>query len=256
MTNALSAAANAYREYRALTKQSRTYRVVRYLIASAALAFFLLLSFPQVLFAYQASHNNLTVYSREPLDPKIHAVLEQVEAKLAKSEISNPNIKPRIFISNSHGMYAIFSLFVGTNSFAKGYPILPTKNVFVNKSDVARDVVFRNSQTDSERSLSGVIAHEVTHFLIREKFGYIKNVTMPAWKKEGYCEYVAGGPLLDYERGVQKWKQSPANDTGYRYFKYYMLVKYLIEIKKMSVEEMFTRDFDVASLEHEVLSTL
>jgi predicted SprT family Zn-dependent metalloprotease len=61
---------------------------------------------------------------------------------------------------------------------------------------------------NSDGSLSGVVAHEVTHL------------------------------------------------AGYRYFKYYMLVKYLVEVRKLSVEEVFTRSIDVRSLEREVLNSL
>ena len=53
---------------------------------------------------------------------------------------------------------------------------------------------------NNARSLSGVIAHEITHLLIRKKFGYWRNLTMPTWKKEGYAEYVAGGSTLPYLR--------------------------------------------------------
>ena len=72
---------------------------------------------------------------------------------------------------------------------------------------------------------------------------------MPAWKKEGYCEYIAGGSTLDYDTGVRLWKANPNDGTGYLYFKYYMLVKYLLETEKLTVEELFTRDIDLATLE-------
>jgi hypothetical protein len=104
--------------------------------------------------------------------------------------------------------------------------------------------------------LSGVIAHEITHLLIKKKFGYWRNLTMPAWKKEGYAEYIAGGSTLPYETGVKMWKENPKDGTGYLYFKYFMLVKYLIEHEKLSVEDVFNRDFDLQSLEHKVLSSL
>ena len=209
-----------------------------------------------MLFAYEISHDNMTVYSREPLDPNIHALLDRVEAKLAASAINNPNIKPRIFIVSSYGTYRFLSLNVGANSFAKGFPVLPTSNVFVNKSDIATDLVFRDAPTDAQRSLSGVIAHEIAHQLVRARLGYLKNLMLPTWKQEGYAEYVAGGSLLNYERGRQKWKANPNDDTGYKYFKYYMLVKYLIDVKKLSVDELLTRDFDRQALEREVLSSL
>ena len=67
---------------------------------------------------------------------------------------------------------------------------------------------------------------------------------------------VAGGSTLDYATGVQRWKANPGNDTGYQYFKYYMLVKYLLETEKISVEELFNRDFDRSELEVKVLRTL
>ena len=256
MRKALSSALTAYRQYRAAKARSKTYKALSYLAASATLAYIFLLSFPQALFAYQTTHNNFKVYSREPLDRNIHAILDGVEAKLSASGINDKGLKPRIFISNSHGLYAFLSLYVGRSSFAKGFPVIPTDNVFINRSDVAGDLVFRDAQSNRERSLSGVIAHEVAHLLVREKFGYLKNLTLPTWKQEGYGEYVAGGTLLDYETGVRRWKENPTDDSDYRYFKYYMLVKYLLDVKKLSVEEVFTRDLDERSVEREVLSSL
>jgi hypothetical protein len=84
----------------------------------------------------------------------------------------------------------------------------------------------------------------------------VKNITMPAWKKEGYAEYVSGGTTLDYASGASMWKASPNNDRGYQYFKYYSLVKYLLDTEKLSVEALFTRDFDRSALEAKVLSQL
>lgn len=256
MKNTLSAALASYRQYRLAKANSRAYKILKYLFIVIAAAYFLLLIFPQPLFAHEVSYKNFKVYSREPLDDSVYAVLDKVEARLATSEINTPEVKPRVFLVNGFRLYSFLSLYVGGNSFGKGYPLLPTENVFVNKSDAARDLVFRNASTNSERSLSGVIAHEVTHFLVRKRFGYWRNLTMPAWKKEGYAEYVAGGSTLPYETGVALWKQNPADGTGYQYFKYYMLVKYLLEHDRLSVDQMFDRDFDVPSLEQRVLQSL
>jgi hypothetical protein len=135
-------------------------------------------------------------------------------------------------------------------------PVLPTNNIFINEADVAKDLVFRKAPAYNQRSLSEVVAHEVTHLLIREKFGYVKNITMPAWKKEGYSEYVSGGTTLDHASGAGLWKANPNNDRGYQYFKYYSLVKYLLDHDKLTVEELFTREVDRARLEAKVLGTL
>ena len=256
MTNFLSSKLAAFRRFRTAKSNSKTYRLMRYLFVSAGVGYILLLSFPQVLFAHEISYRNLTVYSREPIDKNIYAVLDKVDSKLAASELNNKQIRPRIFIANSHGFYALTSLYVGGNSFGKGFPLLPTSNVFINKSDIEKDLVSRRAVENNERSLSGVIAHEVTHLFIRKKFGYWQNLRMPEWKKEGYAEYVAGGSTLPYEMGVQMWKANPKDGTGYQYFKYHMLVKYLLEQDKLSVEDLFNRDFDLQSLEERVVNTL
>ena len=52
------------------------------------------------------------------------------------------------------------------------------------------------------------------------------------------------------------WKETPKDGTGYQYFKYYALVKYLIEHDKLRVENLINREFDVQSLEERVLSSL
>src|SRR5262249_46069219 len=154
------------------------------------------------------------------------------------------------------GVYALLSLYFGSNSFGKSYAALPTANVFINKADAARDLVFRSAPAQYERSLSGVIAHEGTHLWMRKRFGYLRNIAMPAWKKEGYAEYVAGGSTLDYETGRRMWKANPRDGTGYQYFKYYMLVRYLLEHDKLRVDALVDRDFDMQSLEERVLDSL
>ena len=236
--------------------KSKLYRTGRYVFLSLAAAYLLLLNFPQVLFAHEVSYKNLTIYSREPLDQSVHSMLDKVEARLSASPLNTPEVKPKIFLTGSQRLYTMFSLYVDSNSFGKGFSLLPTSNVFINDADVGRDLVFRKAPANNQRSLSGVVAHEITHLLIKKKFGYVKNVMMPTWKKEGYCEYIAGGSTLDYDTGVRLWKANPSDGTGYLYFKYYMVVKYLLETEKLTVEELFIRDIDRTALEAKVLSTL
>lgn len=256
MKTTMSSALRSYREFRAAKRRNKPYKIVRGVLLLLTAAFILLLSFPQLLFAHQTTYKNFRVYSREPLDQSIHAVLDKAEARLATSPLNDDGVKPKVFLTNSYSLYRGLSLNIGWNSFGKGYALLPTSNVFINKSDLARDMVFRDSATNNVRSLSGVIAHEVTHLLIRRRYGYWRNVMMPAWKKEGYAEYVAGATTLSYEDGVKMWKSNPQDGTGYQYFKYYMLVKYLLEQEKISVDDLFNRDFDVTALEAKVFKTL
>lgn len=246
----------AYREYRAAKRKSKAYKVVRSAILVIVAAFLFLLVYPQVLFAHEVRYKNFTVYSRQPLTSSIYTVLDKVEAELSASPINDTSVQPKIFLTNSQKLYSFLSLYIGWNSFGKGYPLLPTSNVFINEADVSCDLVFRKAATGGQRSLSGVIAHEITHLHVRRRFGYVRNIAMPSWKKEGYAEYVAGGSTLDYETGVKLWKANPNDGTGYQYFKYYLTVKYLLENEKLSVDDLFNRDIDNAAVETKVFAKL
>ena len=117
------------------------------------------------------------MYSRVPFDANINAVLERAHGRLIASPIHARHVKPNVFLTNSTRLYASLSLYVGGNSFGKGFAMLPTTNIYINA-------------------------------------------------------------------------------TGYQYFKYYMLVKYLLEQEKISVDELFTREFDADALANKVLKWL
>src|SRR5262249_42256764 len=175
------------------------------------------------------------------------------EARLSKATIYDREISRRVFLTNGYGMYAFLSN-KALRSFANSVPFID--NILINKSDVGEDLVFLNRPEHNKRSLSGVIAHEVTHLFIRKKVGTLRASLMPTWKNEGYCEYVAGDSTITYEEGVKLWKEDPNDDSKYRYFKYHMMVRYLLETERLSIEDVFHRDFDMRDLEAKVFRSL
>jgi len=253
MKNVITSALNAYRQYRAAKKKNRAYKILRYSLLAVFLAYFLTICFPQYLFAHEVSYQKFEVYSRQPLEQGIYKVLDDAEARLSKSTIYDRETSRRVFLTNGHGMYLFLSN-KGFRSFANSVPFI--NNIFINRSDVPHDLVFLNRPLHNKRSLSGVIAHEVDHLFIRKKVGTVRASLMPTWKNEGYCEYIAEDTTITYEEGVQLWKANPTNDSNYRYFKYHMMVKYLIEKERLSIEDVFNRDFDLKDLEARVLSSL
>ena len=244
---------NAYRQYRAAKAKSKTYKVLRYFVTAVFVAYLLTICFPQYLFAHEVTYQNFKVYSREPVDKRIYKVLDDAEARLSKSTIYDRAISRRVFLTNSHGLYAFLSN-KAFRSFANSVPLI--NNILINKSEVADDLVFLNRPKHNKRSLSGVIAHEVAHLFIRKKVGVVRASLMPTWKNEGYCEYVAGDSTITYEEGVKLWKENPNDDSKYRYFKYHMMVKYLLETEKLSIEDVFNRDFDTRDLGAKVFRNL
>ena len=112
MNKTLSSALSVYRQYMAAKAKSRAYRAARYLFVSIVVCYLLLLIFPQVLFAHEMSYGHVAVYSREPLDQNLYAVLDKAQARLATSEINNQEVKPKIFLTNSFKLYSFLSLYI------------------------------------------------------------------------------------------------------------------------------------------------
>ena len=254
MKKFFNSAFGAYRAYRSFKKTNRVFKVFRYGVSVIFAAYFLTLVFPQYLFAYEVSHKNFKVYARQPIDENINRVLDSANERLQTSPLYDGETKEKIFISDGFGFYFFLSP-ISPKSFANTLPGIGV--VRINKSDIAADLVFRNADADNQRPLSGVIAHEVTHNLIRKRFGLINSLTsLPNWKDEGYCEYVAGETTLSFEEGVRRWRENPSNDARYAYFKYHQMVKYLLEDEKIPVEDLFNRNFDVKDLEAKVYAKI
>jgi hypothetical protein len=230
--------------------------VARLAVGVLGIAYLLLLAFPQPLFAHTLAYGNFTVYARAPIDSRMTAVLDGVESRLRTAGIESRAVRPRIFLTGSSRFYRAIRLGVGQNSFGNGFGALPTRNVFINRHDAAQDRVFREAASHSSRGLTGVIAHEVTHLAVRQRVGYWRNLRLPAWKTEGYAEYVAGESTLPFETGLRLWQASPRDGTGYQYFRYFQIVKHLLERKQVSVDDLFARDFDLQALSDEVLQAL
>jgi hypothetical protein len=253
MKQAIILILNAYRQYRAAKAKSKTYQIFRYSLLVIVGAYFLTICFPQYLFANEIAHKNFKVYSRENLDENIYKVLDDAETRLSKSTIYDAEISRRVFLTNSHSFYAFLSN-KAFRSFANSVPVID--NILINKSDAANDLVYLNRPENNKRSLSGVIAHEVTHLFIRKKLGNLSGLTLPTWKREGYCEYIAGDTTITFEEGIRRWKENPNDDSKYRYFKYYLRVKYLLETEKLTIDEIFNRDFDERELDAKVFNSL
>ena len=227
------------------SKISLAYKLISITLPALVVAYLLLLYFPQPLFAYSTRYETFQIYSRQPIQPELTAVLDRAEARLKRSPIYDPSVKRNIYLTDGYWTYALLS-HKAYKSFANSVPFFD--NVIINKSDLAADRVFVNRAENNSRSLSGVIAHEIVHLFIRKKYGTVQASLMPTWKNEGYCEYVAGDSTITLEEGIRRWRENPSDDTGYRYIKYHLMVKQLIENEGMSVDDLFTQSLDESAI--------
>lgn len=191
---------------------------------------------PEVLaFPHHAVIGDTTVYSDRAIAPQLPALLARSDALLRRSAIYGPGYGRRIFLTDGGWRWRVLAL-QSSGAFALsrafGEPIV------VNRSDVARDLTFNGGAIAGTRSLSGVIAHERTHGLIRARYGPFADLTYPAWLREGYCDLVAGGGSLS-DRDAALLKATHRSIPALRYYDGRKRVEALLRAHGGSVDAVF-----------------
>lgn len=151
--------------------------------------------FPRMLaFPYRTMVGETPVYSSTPISPGVREVMDRADARVRESPLFTPEILRRpIFLTDGGIRWRILSLGSG-GAFGVTRPL--ADHVAVNRSSAAEDRVWNGAGVAGSRTLSGVIAHERTHMLIRAHFGLTADSQYPVWVREGYCDHVAGGGTL------------------------------------------------------------
>lgn len=171
---------------------------------------------PQLLaFPHHARSGDFSVYSEAPIDQAaIDAVTAKSAALIAESPLARSSEPRRVFLTDGGWRWSWLAVRF-PDSFAVSRPF--TEPLVFNRSDVARDRLYAGADEASVRSLSGTIAHETCHGLIRRNFGPAVDWTKPTWLREGYCDYVAKESSLDAQRALELRKSDP----GHRAVVYY-----------------------------------
>lgn len=201
-----------------------------------ALLYLFLQAFPQVAFAHSATVGNITVYSRVPLLPSATLGLKRASRLLQRSEIADANRHQKVFVCDSPWLLRLFGP-LRARSF--GFSVEVTNHVFIAPTDFSRDLVHSASPQYNTRSFSSVVAHETTHGLIRHRLGLWREIRLPPWISEGYCDYVAQESSLPSNKGVQ-WMKTGQNDASpsFRYFTYRQMVRHLLDDRHFSFAQL------------------
>jgi hypothetical protein len=174
-------------------------------------AAFLLLVFPvyapQLLaFPYTATVGHHPIYSERPIDAGVTAAVTKADSLAKRSTL--PNLADQaIFFTQGGWRWRWLTQSGSDGPF--GLSRAGVETIVMNRSDPARDEVFRQSPLGGERSLSGAIAHEMTHGAIRRHFGILADTRYPQWLREGYCDYIAGGSTLSDTQAAALSKINP-----------------------------------------------
>lgn len=186
-----------------LMKAKRTlWSAVALLAAAAVLYPAASVFFPRLLaFPYRSMAGETPIYSSTPIPPSIREVVVRADARVRASSMYMPGILRRpIFLTDGGIRWRLLSL-GGGGGFGVTRPL--AGHIVINRSSIANDRVWNGASVAGSRSLSGVIAHERTHMLIRARFGLLADSQYPVWVREGYCDHVAGGGTLSDAEAVR-----------------------------------------------------
>lgn len=226
------------------TRLGRWVRRAERVFTVVGVAYLILLAHPQPLFAHSVTAHDITVYARHPLSPAAIDRLAEARALVNRSELAVPHRAEQVFVCDNPWLYRMFAPLAAT-SFAISQNF--TDNIFIAEADMAADQA--TSSSGSRRPLSGVIAHEITHGLIRQRLGYWRPLWLPEWVVEGYCDYVArSSTLTDAEgRRLLVADQQPMS-PALRYFRNRQMVTYLIDQQYHSFNQVVARSGDEAQV--------
>ena len=178
--------------------------VTGFLVAALSLigAYFLAALFhpPLLMFPHVRMVGETRVYSDAPIPDEIVGVIGRADALVRTSPLFRPDVLERpVYLTDGGLRWRLLTF--SSQAIAISRPLAET--IVVNRSNIATDEVWDSVNPEPARDLSGVIAHERTHVLIRQRFGLLRSRLYPTWVVEGYCDHVSGsGSLSDAEAAV------------------------------------------------------
>lgn len=220
-------------------KRSRLYRYTNRTLATAGIAYVLLLFFPSPLFAYSARVGQFYFHSDRPIPSEVQAVVEQATAKLSTSPLYTTTDSFDVYIAADQWRR---TLLMPRSRGAYGASNILTGNVVLNRCDIKGDICTNDQLNFNRRPMHAVLAHECMHQLMAKDLGLLAYTRLPTWKNEGYCEYVAGSPSFDAIRGnelVRSGKSHPS--PAFRYLTYLFAVRSCLNEQGLQPKQFLSR---------------
>ena len=174
-----------------------------------------------------------------------------------KSYLFNNNIKVNVFFKIGVNSKMNLPYQFHKEAFAQTIPFF--NNIFISNVSFKTMQAFRKG--GHSRPISSILAHEMIHVLYEDRYGWRKTRLHNwldtsekskygfIWKEEGYAEYIAGGKGINFVEGLKILDgrgNTTYNSIAVEYFKYWLAIKYLLEIKHLSMDQVvYTKlDFD------------
>jgi hypothetical protein len=225
-------------------------------VGALLLLYAALVVYPQPLFACELRYGNVVLHSHRDLAPRALEILEDVRVRLARCEWDQGGGSHHVFLCDGWPGFRFFNPF--SRGEPKGVANPVTRNLFIANPDLEAGRAYgADAKGGTSRGLAGAIAHEVTHDLIRSRFGLFGARALPNWKVEGYCEYVAGEGTFDVARGVALLKAGTFDRSpAFRYLHWRLLATYALEVERIGAERFFADELALPGLDARMVAAL
>lgn len=233
----------------------RSTRRLTLALASLVAGYVALVVHPQPLFAYSLQRGNLVLHARAPLPPEAAPMLDDALGRVSRSPLYDAARTHDVFLCDTPALYALFTLWNRnsggvTDTWAWG-------NAFIRPADVRRGRVIGRSGVEKggERTLAYYVAHEVTHALTADRVGRLGFRKLAAFQREGYADYVAFARPVDLGRGRADLAANTCDmstSCSGHYDRYRLLVGYLLQQRRLTVDELLARRMDRAEIEDQL----
>lgn len=200
---------------------------------------------------------NVTAFYSTGEEMTVTEIIRKASVKIITSPLYRSDSQYRVYLCDSP---ICFTYFANTNYEVGGIAyVFFNGNTFIRPSIPESNKIIRFTGEvleDSDRPLSYYIAHELTHTMTVNRTGRVAYSQMPVWIQEGYADYVAKGSidLVDARVKIKNDDPKYKPQSSGLYLKYHAMVQYLLEEKKISVEDLLNRRDDGVSVISDLLS--
>ncbi|MDO1501304.1 hypothetical protein Q2T40_14300 [Winogradskyella maritima] len=220
---------------------------------------------PSIFYTHKTEFGQYIIYHSSELEPEFQSRLNKVDYYIKKSEYFNSNLKFKLCLNDGSFYPRLMEILRGP-AFGWGFHNIATFRGDFNFTK--NEINLRGYKWNLEQ----LMAHELTHCLQFLKLGLFNSNPLgdhAHWKWEGYAEYISRKnvnqkPLQYY---IDKYNIANINNpTSWHielddntiapksYYEYWLFVRYCLDIKVMSYDQLLELDISTINLKDEMLN--
>ncbi len=201
---------------------------------------------PKLFYNRKTKIDNFNVYHNSNLNSNLKSLLQETSEIIKSSEFYNKNLQLDICL-NDNSLYPELIKKIRGQAFGYGFY---NKVVLLGTPNYEGNYVEFNGY---KWNLKQLLAHEIVHCQQFDNLGFYKSnpiANLPNWKWEGYAEYISrnSNDQNDLKQNIVRLQSTSKNSWGVKfsnqtitprfYNDYWNLVKYCMDIKKMTYRDI------------------